>query len=235
MRVAWADAPFLGIDCESTSVDPWTARIVELAIAEVAPDGQVLSSSRWVVNPDVDIPTEAAAIHGITTERARAEGVPVAEALAGLSARLYDNGLKAPVAGFNMRYDLPLILSEADRHGVDVPMFAPVLDAMVVDRGCDRYRKGSRKLTAVADHYDVALGADAHGALADAVAAARVMHALVARFPELAEQSLSSLWLKQSRWFETWREGFEDYLRRTKDPQAVLVPGWPLPCSAAVS
>ena len=34
----------------------------------------------WLVNPGIDIPAEASAIHGITTERAQAEGMDPAEA-----------------------------------------------------------------------------------------------------------------------------------------------------------
>lgn len=233
---AWADQPWLAVDCESTGVDPFTARIVEVACVEVAPDGSVGDDGYCViVDPGVDIPAEAAAIHGITTERARAEGVQPADALAEVAARIFEHGHR-PVVGFNLRYDWPLLVVESIRHGVEFPVMAPALDPFLLDRMCDQFRKGGRKLVQVCEHYDVALDeADAHGALADAVAAARVMRALLARYPEIAEGSLASVFLRQIQGHEVWREGFVDWKRRSSDPSFDIPAGWPIPVAAETS
>lgn len=230
MTTSWATGSLVALDTETSGVDVEHDRIVELAAVEVLADGSAGRSLHAIVDPGIEIPEGAAAIHGITTERARSEGAQPAEVLAHLADFLYSMDLRrTPIVMMNARFDWPIVLHEAVRHGIDVPIFAPVLDPMVIDRACDRYRSGSRKLVAIADHYGVELGEAAHGAMADAIAAAGVMRALVERFPHLGEMSLAWLWLQQARWYEDWRSSFVDHRRRTSDPQFQIAPGWPLP------
>jgi DNA polymerase-3 subunit epsilon len=234
MAAPWTSLPLLAIDCESTGVDPFTARIVELAAAEVHPDGTVANPWRTVVNPGIDIPTEAAEIHGITTERARAEGIDPTDALAQLGDLIWQHVTAhqghAALVMFNGRYDWPLILTEAERHGATIPCFASILDPYLIDRRVDQYRRGKRKLTLVAEHYKVELGDAAHGALADATAAGQVMWQIVARHPdELVDRSLASLWLWQVKGHEEDRTSFQDWMRRNVDPKFLAIPGWPVP------
>jgi DNA polymerase-3 subunit epsilon len=225
----WVDQTWLAIDTETTGIDVFTDRIVEVAAVEVHPDGTIGDSYRTVVDPGIEIPDIPASIHGITTARAREEGVQPAEALTEIAARIFAHGHR-PVVMFNARFDWPIMLCEAERHGIEFPFLAPVLDPFLVDRMLDQYRKGSRKLVAVAQHYAVELDeVDAHGALADATASARVMRAIIARYPKVAEHSLASVYLRQVRGHERWRDGFVDYKRRTGDPQFDEPPGWPIP------
>ena len=66
-----------------------------------------------------------------------------------------------PVIGFAVSYDLTVLdtcLRRLGDPGLSEQGFVgPVIDALVLDRHCDRFRKGSRKLTAVAEHYGVDL------------------------------------------------------------------------------
>ena len=62
----------LSFDLETTSANPRTARIVTSALVRI--DGSEISASETLADPGVEIPEEAAAVHGITTEHARAEG-----------------------------------------------------------------------------------------------------------------------------------------------------------------
>ena len=53
----------------------------------------------WLADPGVEIPLQASAVHGITTERARAEGRPAAEVVAEIVAALsglFDRGSLSP-------------------------------------------------------------------------------------------------------------------------------------------
>lgn len=232
MTRTWVDQPWLALDTETTGVDVFADRIVEVAAVLVHPDGTVGDTYATIVNPGIEIPTGASDIHGITTARAVEEGIPTAVALLEVAERIFDHG-HAPVVMFNARFDWPLMLAEAERHDVDFPVFAPVLDPFLVDRMMDRYRKGNRKLVSVAQHYAVELDeADAHGAVADAVAAARVMRAIVARYPAVGRRTLGSVYIRQVRGHEVWREGFVDYKRRTGDPGFDEPPGWPIPAIA---
>jgi DNA polymerase III subunit epsilon len=230
----WTSLPLLAIDCESTSVDPFNARIVELAAVDVYPDGTTGNPWSTIIDPGIAIPDEAAEIHGITTERAKAEGVEPAAALKMLASRIWEHidlhDGQAAMVMFNARYDWPLILTEADRHGADIPCFAGLLDPYLVDRVVGRKRKGKRKLTLVADHYKVDLGDKAHGALADATAAGQVMWRIVQRHPaELVDRGLASLWLWQVKGHEDDRTSFQKWMRENVDRKFLAIPGWPIP------
>lgn len=231
--MTWPTLPLLAIDTETTGVDPFTDRIVEDAAVLVAPGGEVLAWSTHIVDPGIDIPAGAAAIHGITTDRARTEGISPTEMLDNLGNRiaghLADHESLAAVVIYNARYDWPLLLSEAQRHGCHFPAAVPIIDPLTLDRMVDPYRKGGRKLVTVAAHYGVELDGDAHGARVDATAAARIALAIAAKYPDLAGMTLAGLQLEQAVGFEAWRSGFEDWLRRNKDPEASIPAGWPLP------
>lgn len=228
MTASWVTEPWLALDVESSGIDRWRDRVVEVAAALVAPDGTVGDTYRTIVDPGIDIPDEAAAIHGITTERARAEGVPTEVALKEVAERLLTHGFRPSIA-FNAGFDMPMLAAEAERHRIEFPVWAPMLDPFLVDKMVDKYRKGSRKLVAVAAHYGVELSdEDAHGALADAVAAARVMRAIVERHPEIARHTLGSVYIRQVRGFERWRLSFVEH-KQKDDPSFYVAPGWPIP------
>jgi DNA polymerase-3 subunit epsilon len=258
MPAPWTKVPVLSIDCESTGVDPFTARVVELAAVEVAPNGTTRADWSTIVDPGVEIPEGAIDVHGITNERAKAEGVEPAEALAYLADRVWQYSIAYAGHGalvvFNARYDLPLLISECARHGITWPPYAGIVDPLVIDKACDHWRKdeihhrpvahthaggfeqarehrrGRRKLVILADRYDVALTEeDAHGALADATAAGRILWRIVDRFPKVAEHSLSTLWQKQVQQAARQRDGLQDWIRQNRDPSCDLVGGWPIP------
>lgn len=233
MSADWTSRPMLALDTETTGVDCWNDRIVQVAAVEIDMDGRPSDAWSVIVNPGVEIPEGAAEVHGITTERAVAEGVAPAEALSVVAERVFAHGWRCPVVMFNARFDWPLLIAEAERHGVEFPAFAPILDPFLIDRMVDKYRKGKRQLTLVAEHYGVDLGDDAHEATADAIAAGQVMRQLIARYPQIGDHSLADLFVRQIKGHERWREGFVDYKRRSSDPSFDMAPGWPIPAGAA--
>ena len=232
----WFERPFLAVDTETTGVNPFEDRVVEVAAVIVRPDGTQDFAWSTIVNPGVDIPDGAAQVHGITTDRAQAEGIDPATAITTVANTVFDFAVgkdPMPVVMYNAKFDWPLLIAEASRHDLEFPAFAPILDPLLIDKAYDRYRKGSRKLVDVAAHYGVPLGDDAHGALADAVASARVMRALVDAFPEMREFSLAEMYVRQVRAAEKQRESFVDYMRRSKDPGFDTPAGWPIPAGVA--
>lgn len=228
--MTWAHLPLLAVDTETTGVDPTEDRIVEAAAVRLH-RGAVDFTWSTVVDPGVDIPDGAANVHGITTARARAEGVPPVEALRRLGELIA--GHEGPVVIYNARFDWPLLITEADRHDLIWPD-AQLLDPLVLDKHLDPYRKGSRKLIDTAAHYGVDLTVDeAHGAAADALAAARIMAAMVAGHPVIGETDLDALQVWQQRWHDDQAASFADYMRRSKDPQFTKTLGWPTPNGVA--
>lgn len=231
--MAWHRNLLVGFDLETTGTDPDTSRIVTAALLEVR-DGELLRARDWLVDPGVPIPDEAAAIHGITTERAAAGGRPAREAVDELARALTAHwAAGTPVVAFNAPFDLSLLTVELERHGLPslterlAGEIGPVVDPLTVDRAVDRHRKGRRSLDAACAEYGVVLDS-AHDAAADALAAVRVAVAIAGRHPQVAAQDPWELHRSQIRWYADWAEDFQAWLRRGRDPQAVIEATWPL-------
>lgn len=227
--MAWHRETLVGFDLETTGTDPREARIVTAAVTEVR-GGEPMRHLEWLVDPGVPIPEDATAIHGISTERAAAQGRPAREAIAEISLALREYwAAGTPVVVYNAPFDLSLLAAELLRHGL-APFdgaIGPVLDPLCLDRALDRYRKGPRTLGAVCRVYGVVLD-DAHQAGADALAAVRVARALAERHPEAGLADLWDLHRSQTAWYADWAAGYQKWLRRERDPLAVVDPAWPL-------
>ncbi|MFF2730988.1 3'-5' exonuclease [Streptomyces sp. NPDC058008] len=232
--MSWISGPLMAFDLETTGTDVETDRIVTAAVVRLEADGSLSGERTWLLDPGVAIPEQASAIHGISTERARAHGMEAAAAVEEI-ARAVADGLRSgtPLVVMNARYDLSLLDRECRRHGVEslserlggVP--SPVIDPLVIDKHVDRYRRGKRALYALCAHYGVPLD-DAHDAKADAVAAARVVRCLGERHRPVGGMPLDDLHGLQVRAAAEQSLSLQAYLRRTADPSAVVEPAWPL-------
>lgn len=218
---AWHTGPLVGFDLETTGVNPVTARIVTASLVFLPAGRSATARRTWLVDPGVPIPDEAAAVHGITTEHARAHGVPAARAVPDILEqveRVWRSGI--PMVVFNAPYDLTVIDAEAERHALP-PLSARdgwggalILDPLVIDRRVDRYRPGKRTLLASAEHYGVG-GFDAHSSDGDAAAACEVARAIAGRFGWISRVSLPILHAAQGAWYRQWAHRFQEYLQRT--------------------
>ncbi|MBH0115465.1 3'-5' exonuclease [Salinibacterium sp. NG253] len=217
-------------DLETTGVDVETSRIVSACIALIDGSGAVTSRWDWLADPGVEIPDGAAAIHGITTERARAEGRDAALVVAEIVNTLRDTCARGiPLVVYNAPYDLSLLDRECRRHSVD-GLAEPyiVIDPLVIDKGVDRYRRGKRTLEATSALYGVALD-DAHDAGADAIAAARVAQALLLKYTEQLSIPFGELHAMQQRWYAEQSASFQEFIRRSKgDESFVANLEWPV-------
>lgn len=231
----WHEGPLLGFDTETTGVDPETARIVTAAVIQRfprdwhGPRRPLDDDASWLVNPGVEIPAEASAIHGITTERAQADGMHPARAVMQIADRLTRAAAqRIPIVIYNAPYDLTVLDRECRRHGCETLDLtgALVIDPLVLDKHLDPYRKGKRTLTAACEHYQVTLD-DAHEAGSDAIAAMRVAWRIATMFPEIAEMRPSELHQLQVRAKAVQSTSFEDYLKRQGKPE-VIDPSWPV-------
>jgi DNA polymerase-3 subunit epsilon len=199
-------------DLETTGVDVTRDRIVTAHVGVLDASGSVLAAHDWLADPGVEIPEGAAAIHGVTTERARTEGRPAGEVVREVVDALrgiLDAGI--PVVAYNAPYDFSLLKNEALRHGVE-PILSPspVIDPLVVDKAYDRWRRGKRTLTVVAEHYAVRLDG-AHEASADAVAAGRVAQALAERFAPWLPETAHELHTRQIAWARAQAASLTEY------------------------
>ncbi|MBF9070892.1 exonuclease domain-containing protein [Streptacidiphilus fuscans] len=239
--MSWMHDTLVGFDLETTGTEPGRSRIVSAALIE-AKAGEPVRRRAWLADPGIAIPAEATAVHGITTERAVAEGRPAIDVVAEVAAALVTYWRQGvPVVVYNAPFDLSLLAAELRRY--DLPSLerqlgvggvpdgggvGPVLDPLTVDRAVDKYRKGSRSLENACALYGVEL-AEAHEAGSDALAAVRVALALAERYPDqVGAVDPAELHLAQIRWHADWAEGLQSWLRRSKDPEAVVDGVWPL-------
>ncbi|MGV9353564.1 exonuclease domain-containing protein [Streptomyces misionensis] len=232
--MGWHRELLIGFDLETTGTDPREARIVSGAVIEVRA-GERLGHREWLADPGVEIPADAVAVHGISNERAAAEGEPadrVADAIARALVSYWTAGV--PVVAYNAAFDLTLLSAELRRHGLPslsdrlgglAP--APVVDPYTIDRWADRYRRGKRNLEAVCAEYGVVLDA-AHNASADALAAACLATAIADRHPKIAALGPAELHRRQIEWYAQWAADFQAFLRRKGDAAAVVDGAWPL-------
>jgi len=223
---SWHQGPRAAFDLETTGRDPLTARIVTATVVLVDADGEVLEHHEWLADPGIEIPEEAAAIHGVATDHARSQGRPALEVVRGVAAvlsRCFDAGV--PVLAYNARYDFTVLACEGARLGVAVPSPTPVIDPYIMDKQADRFRKGKRTLTALCEHYGIRFE-NAHTSAADVLATLQVGSVLAEQYAFLRCPA-TDLHASLVGWADHQAASFEEYLRRT-DPTAVIERAWPV-------
>jgi DNA polymerase-3 subunit epsilon len=206
----WWNGRALGLDFESDGPVPTEARVITGALVHLPGPGAVpaYQEMETMLQPERDIPQEAIDIHGITTERARDEGVLREVGIASIATTIAElAGPEVPVVGHNVVYDLTLLDRELRRLGlgrleIEREVFAqiqqvrmvlgerlvatfPVIDTLVLDKAVDPYRKGSRRLVDAATFYNVPMAEGAaHGATADVIASLRIAITMARRCEE---------------------------------------------------
>lgn len=226
---SWIDT--IGVfDLETTGIDVYQDRIVTAHVGVLNRDGESVSARSWLADPGIPIPPQASSVHGITTERARAEGRPATEVVGEIRdalAELFSADI--PVVAYNASYDFSLLASECARHGIQALDATPVVDPLIIDKVVDKYRKGKRTLNLVAEHYGVSLD-DAHTADADAEAAGRVALALLAQYGNKLPESAQLLHEAQITWAQQQAADLTEYLVRVGRLQAgeVVEGEWPV-------
>lgn len=191
--MSWHLGRMACFDLESTGVDPHRDRIVSAAVIKVG-GGFRNQPHSWLVDPGMEIPAAATAVHGITTEQAR-EGQDAGTAVAEIGQALVvasDRGI--PIVGHNLVYDITMLWAELTRHdhgdlAERVARLHPVVDTKIIEHHLDPYRPkelkpwtkrpaatcGSHTLVDSCRLWKIDLSAeDAHGAEADALAAGRL-------------------------------------------------------------
>lgn len=212
----------LSFDLETTSANPFEARIVTSALVCIDENGA--SASEQLADPGVEIPEAAANVHGITTEKARAEGRPHEDVLRETVEAIkkgWEDGYTLIV--FNAAYDLTVLRQLTG----DFTVTGPVYDPFVVDKARDRYRKGKRNLGAMCEHYGVRID-NAHEATADAYAAARIAWKQVRVWPELTQMDPGDLMEYQAVEYYRMQSEFRTYLESRGRDVGDMRLGWPM-------
>lgn len=175
--------PLCFFDLETTGVNVTKDRIVEIAILKIYPDGKK-ESKTWLINPEMQIPDYATAIHGITNEKVADKPI-----FKEVSKSIYNMIKDSDLAGFNSdRFDIPLLAEEMLRADIDFDM----KNRVSVDVQTIFHKMEQRTLSAAYKFYcDKSLD-DAHSAQADAHATYEVLKAQLERYKDL-ENNMKSL------------------------------------------
>jgi DNA polymerase-3 subunit epsilon len=226
-------------DVESTGVDVFNDRIVTATVVKVE-NGKAVDKRTWLVDPGIEIPAGAAAVHGITTEHARQHGEDPAEAVPAIGdtvVKVLRAGL--PLVVFNAAYDLSLLDVEVDRYGdrltnlLEPEHWHRVVDPFVLGKGFDhlykrKFTKGWKyTLQDLCDRYGVPL-TESHDATADATAACLLGIELVRADSYFQQQAPEQIHTLQ----RTWRREMQASLRRYFEREGIehdgCDGGWPL-------
>ena len=109
--------PLCFFDLETTGTQLTKDRIVQLAAVILFPDGR-RESRNYIVNPEISIPEEITAIHGISNEM-----VQNAPKLAEVAEEIIAFMGESDLAGYNSnKFDIPFLVEEFYRVGHPFPM-----------------------------------------------------------------------------------------------------------------
>ena len=168
--------PICFFDLETTGINISKDRVVEISILKVFPDGKE-ESKTWLVNPEMKIPAEVTAIHGISDD-----DVKDAPTFKELSKEIYNMIKDSDLGGFNSnRFDIPLLAEELLRSDIDFDM----KNRVSVDVQTIFHKMEQRTLSAAYKFYCDKNLDDAHSAEADTKATYHVLKAQLEKYEEL--------------------------------------------------
>lgn len=231
-------------DTETTGVRTDEDRIIT-AFISLRDGDKVVSEHSWVIDPGIDIPEEASAVHGMTTEWVREHGEKyIGKAIDEIARTLSDASHAGYViTGYNNSFDLAILEAELKRHfpgitGLRFKEEGRFIDPIILDRAIDKYRKGSRNLSDVARHYGIEFNeAEAHEASYDVKITAqlvpKVLNAAYKAIPELQgltpDEIIDTLQgyqkTEKAKWAQHLTEYFQGIGKTEEDGSAIVVNG----------
>ncbi|MDO5522587.1 MAG: 3'-5' exonuclease [Bacteroidia bacterium] len=168
--------PLVFFDLETTGINITKDRIVEISLLKVHPNGKEEVKSRRI-NPEMPIPPQATAIHGITDDDVK--DCPTFRQVAKSLADMLEG---CDLAGFNSsRFDVPMLSEEFLRAGVDFDMSKrKFVDVQIIF-----HKKEPRTLEAAYKFYCEKELQNAHSAEADTIATYEVLKSQLRHYPDL--------------------------------------------------
>jgi DNA polymerase III subunit epsilon len=168
--------PLAFFDLETTGINLATDRIVEIAVAKVMPDGEVVRK-RKIINPEMAIPKGASDVHGITDEMVK--DAPTFKQAANEIKQFIEG---CDLGGYNSnRFDIPLLAEEFLRIGMDVDLN----NRQFIDVQHIFHMMEKRTLGAAYQFYCGKPLENAHSAMVDVDATWEVLQAQLEKYPQL--------------------------------------------------
>ncbi len=165
------------LDLETTGIKVATDRIVEICILREQIDGSTKIKTLRI-NPEMPIPAEVTAIHGITDEDVK--DCPKFKQVAGELSHFLDN---CDMAGFNSNhFDIPMLVEEFLRAGIEFELKG----RRFIDVQNIFHKMEPRNLAAGYKFYCDKDLINAHSAEADTVATYEILKAQLDRYANVA-------------------------------------------------
>ena len=169
--------PICFFDLETTGTNPGKDRIVEIAVLKLDINNQK-KEMVWRVNPEFPIPEEASSVHGITDEMVKDQPI-----FKQISKEIYNFIEGCDLGGYNIdKFDLPLLVEEFIRSGIDVSSFVKV---KTVDVQTIFFKKEPRDLSSALKFYCNKDHGNAHTALDDTIATYEVLLSQLDKYDDL--------------------------------------------------
>ena len=169
--------PICFFDLETTGTNPGKDKIVEIAVLKIDTNNQK-KEMVWRVNPECPIPEEASSVHGITDEMVKDQPI-----FKQISKEIYNFIEGCDLGGYNIdKFDLPLLVEEFIRSGIDVSSFVKV---KTVDVQTIFFKKEPRDLSSALKFYCNKDHGNAHTALDDTIATYEVLLSQLDKYDDL--------------------------------------------------
>lgn len=169
--------PICFFDLETTGTNPGKDKIVEIAVLKIDTNNQK-KEMVWRVNPECPIPEEASSVHGITDEMVKDQPI-----FKQISKEIYNFIEGCDLGGYNIdKFDLPLLVEEFIRSGIDVSSFVKV---KTVDVQTIFFKKEPRDLSSALKFYCNKDHGNAHTALDDTIATYEVLLSQLDKYHDL--------------------------------------------------
>lgn len=202
----------LFFDLETTGPDATKDRIIELAIRVVNEDGETLVRKSKRYNPGIKISKQATEVHGIKDNDVRDE--PLFKEDAKKLKKLFEN--KVIITYNGMVFDIPILMNEFERAGVEVNLSGIFIDVLKVERKLAPHTLSNTYKKYTGNDLD-----GAHGALVDVDATKTVMEHHIALLRENSDGNADT---ENELIKMSGTEGMADYYGKLKyDSEGFLV------------
>ena len=173
------ERPLVFFDLEATGVNILNDRIVEISVVKIFPDGRREVKTRRI-NPEMHIPEEASAIHGIYDKDVANE--PTFRAI---SKNFFIYLEDCDLGGYNItKFDIPMLTREFSRAGLTFT----TANRRIIDAYNIFCRMEPRNLSAAYKFFCGKDMKDAHSAEADTLATVEIFEGEIKRYSQMARE-----------------------------------------------
>lgn len=216
----------VAMDTETTGVDYERDEIVTVSFVEVG-DDEKFKIKEWLLKSSVESSPEAYGKHLVDRKDQLENGLEYDKTIVEICREIVEDVDYLITA--NGAFDLTMLQSSFNRtNGEDYFDLSTVkmIDVMVLDKYLDKYRRGNRKLTDLAKHYDINFEGIPHNSTFDSI----LTYAIYMRLSETMKQeghSIDELPRICETQYHEQRKSLAEYFDRI-GKRATITTGYPV-------